>query len=125
MYSLVLDGQRIELASAYSSVVQPCCSKRQNIQSSFACAQVFGPHVTRWINGSKSGLCARCRQIEATTMASAQHPDRITEEGAQHTDSECCALSLLMSEIFHALAHTNQSKLSQRWIGTASFLLNK
>ncbi|EIE27268.1 hypothetical protein COCSUDRAFT_55287 [Coccomyxa subellipsoidea C-169] len=43
--------------------------------------QVFGPHVTRWINGSKAGLCARCRQIEATTMASALHPDRITEEG--------------------------------------------
>ncbi len=44
--------------------------------------QVFGHHVTRWINGSKAGLCARCRQIESTTMASAVHPDRITEDGA-------------------------------------------
>ncbi|CAL8462927.1 g2461 [Coccomyxa elongata] len=43
--------------------------------------QVFGHHVTRWINGSKAGLCARCRQIESTTMASAVHPDRITEDG--------------------------------------------
>jgi hypothetical protein len=99
MYSLVLDGQRIELQRHTAVYCKPCCSKRQNIKSSFACAQVFGPHVTRWINGSKSGLCARCRQIEATTMASALHPDRITEEGAQHTNSECCALSLLMSEI--------------------------
>ncbi len=49
----------------------------------WCCVQVFGPHVTRWINGSKAGLCARCRQIEATTMASALHPDRITEEGAR------------------------------------------
>lgn len=46
------------------------------------CEQVFGHHVTRWINGSKAGLCARCRQIESTTMASAVHPDRITEDGA-------------------------------------------
>lgn len=44
--------------------------------------QLFGHHVTRWINSSKAALCARCRQIETTTMASAVHPERITEDGA-------------------------------------------
>ena len=43
--------------------------------------QVFGPHVTRWIDGSRTGLCARCQQIEGSSPATAVHPDRVTEDG--------------------------------------------
>lgn len=43
--------------------------------------QVFGPHVTQWINASQATLCGRCKQIESNTYAAALMPERTTEEG--------------------------------------------
>ena len=42
--------------------------------------QVFGKHVSRWIETSQAALCLRCQQIEASGLATAMLADR-TDEG--------------------------------------------
>ncbi|KAK9839863.1 hypothetical protein WJX81_007158 [Elliptochloris bilobata] len=41
--------------------------------------QVFGPHVTRWINGSQAALCARCRQLEQAAGGFVGHAERLPD----------------------------------------------
>ena len=50
-------------------------------------AQVFGPHVTRWIDGSQAALCARCRQLEHASGGFVGHAERLPE-GADGAGTE-------------------------------------
>lgn len=43
-------------------------------------AQVFGKHVSRWIDTSQAAMCLRCQQIEASGLATAMLGER-TDEG--------------------------------------------
>lgn len=46
---------------------------------------MFGPHVTRWIDGSSSALCARCKQLENAAGGFIAHAERLPDgaDGAQ------------------------------------------
>ncbi len=46
---------------------------------------MFGPHVTRWIDGSSSALCARCKQLENAAGGFVAHAERLPDgaDGAQ------------------------------------------
>ena len=46
----------------------------------YLAGQVFGTHVSRWIETSQAALCLRCQQIEASGLATAMLAER-TDEG--------------------------------------------
>lgn len=68
------------------------CMKSFN---SVATAQVFGPHVTRWIDGSQAALCARCRQLEQASGGFVGHAERLPDgaDGAALPNALTCTTS--------------------------------
>lgn len=71
--------------------------------------QVFGVHVERWIDSSQEALCSRCRQIEATTIATAVISDR----GNAEEGKTCCMFRQYWLRIDHGCAMFVNLQLSE------------